>query len=145
MSAPPRVVVDASIAVKWVVTDNEPGVGDAMWLLERHARGDIVLAVPGVFRLEWLNALRMRGVAVPEILRASHELELSSLEWHDVDEALSFEAVSLAAAHDLTVYDAAYLALANRLDVALVTADRALAAAAGERHVHVVEFAPESG
>jgi predicted nucleic acid-binding protein len=114
-----------------------------MWLLERHAHGDIVLAVPGTFRLEWLNALLCRGLTVPDVLSAAHDLELSTLDWYEIDETLSFEAVALASTHALTVYDAAYLALANRLDAGLVTADPALARAAGERLVHVVDFKPE--
>jgi len=145
MSAAQGVVVDASIAVKWFLADRETDVDHALWLLELNARGQIRLSAPMHMRLETLNALLSRGMPIPEVLGAASDLEGFVLEWHDVDEALSIEAVSLAAAHDLTVYDAAYLALANRLDVALVTADRALAAAAGERHVHVVEFAPESG
>ncbi|MEI7814123.1 MAG: type II toxin-antitoxin system VapC family toxin [Coriobacteriia bacterium] len=142
--AAPVVVVDASIGVKWAVTEREDGVADAMWLLERHARGDIVLAVPGTFRLEWLNALVSRGLAVPDVLDAARDLERSALCWYEIDETLSFEAVALASAHSLTVSDAAYLALANRLDAGLVTADVALAHAAGDRLVHVVDFKPES-
>lgn len=138
--APPRVVVDASIAVKWVIREGEHAVDEARWLLELHARGDIVLAVPGTFRLEWLNALRYRSIPIPDILSASHELHMGALEWHEIDEALSFEAVSLAAAHGLTVYDAAYFALAERLDAGLVTEDRALAAAAGDRLMRVVDI-----
>jgi predicted nucleic acid-binding protein len=139
----PIVVVDASIGVKWAVTEREEGTGDAMWLLERHAHGDIVLAVPGTFRLEWLNALLSRGLSVPNVLSAAHDLELSTLDWYEIDETLSLEAVALASTHAVTVYDAAYLALANRLNAGLVTADAALARAAGERLVHVVDFKPE--
>lgn len=135
-----RLVVDASIAVKWAVEDGEAEAGNARWLLELHARGQIVLAVPGTFRLEWLNALRYRSLPTPDILSAGHELQRAALEWHEVDEALSLETVSLAATHGLTVYDAAYLALANRLDAGLVTADRALADAAGNRLVCVSEI-----
>lgn len=138
-----RVVVDASIAVKWVIAENECAVDDALWLLERHARGDLVIAVPGTLRLEWLNALHSRSLSTPDILSAAHELERATLEWHEIDEALSFEAVSLASVHHLTVYDAAYLALANHLDAGLVTGDRALAKAAGERLVHLVDIAGE--
>ena len=140
----PIVVVDSSIGLKWAVTEHEDGVGDAMWLLERHARGDIVLAVPGTFRLEWLKELLSRGLSVPNVLSAAHDLERSTLDWYEIDETLSFEAVALASTHALTVYDAAYLALANRLDAGLVTADAALAQAAGDRLVHVVDFKPEA-
>ena len=139
----PVVVLDASVAVKWDVTDGEENVEDAQWLLERHVRGDIVLAVPGMFRLEWLNALLSRKLSVPEVLAAAHDLQLAALDWHEVDEALSFEAVALASAHGLTIYDAVYLALAERLDAGLVTADSALAKAAGPRLMHVIDFKPE--
>ena len=140
----PVVVIDASVAVKWDVTVDEADVEDAQWLLERHVRGDLILAVPGTFRLEWLNALMSRRLIIPEVLDAAHDLQLARLEWHEVDEALSFEAVALASSHGLTVYDAVYLALAERLDAGLVTADRALAEAAGDRLMHVIDFKPEA-
>ncbi len=141
----PAVVVDASIGVKWEIWEDEDDVEDAQWLLERHARGDVLLCVPGIFRLEWLNALKSRGMSVPDILRSARQLEASRLEWHEVDEALSFEAVALASTHGLSIYDAAYLALAERLDASLVTADAALARAAGDRLAHVIDFKPEPG
>ena len=138
------VVVDTSISVKWFLTEREENVDHALWLLELNARGQITLSAPTHMRLEMLNVLVSRKVPYPEILSAASDLQGFSLDWYEIDEALSFEAVALASAHSLTVYDAAYLALANRLDAGLVTADVALAHAAGDRLVHVVDFKPES-
>jgi len=42
--------------------------------------------------------------------------------WH-ADEALGADCLRLAFAHDRTVYDCMYLALAHRLNARLVTAD----------------------
>ncbi len=140
MNAAHGVVVDASIAVKWFLAHQEADVDHALWLLELNARDQIRLSAPAHMRLETMNALVSRKMPIPEVLGAASDLEGFSLEWHEIDEALSFEAVSIAASHGLTVYDAAYLALANRLDAGLVTADRALAAAAGERRVSVVDL-----
>lgn len=137
------VVVDTSISVKWFLTEREENVDHALWLLELNARGQIALSAPTHMRLELLNVLVSRKVPFPEILTAAGDLQGFTLDWHEVDETLSFEAVALASTHSLTVYDAAYLALANRLDAGLVTADAALARAAGERLVHVVDFKPE--
>lgn len=144
MSAVHCIVVDASIAVKWFLHDREPDVDHALWLLELNARGQIGLTAPAHMRLETLNALVSRAMPIPEVLGAANDLEGFSLEWHGIDEALSFEAVSLASTHTLTVYDAVYLALANRLDAGLVTADAALARAAGKRLVQIVDFKPET-
>jgi predicted nucleic acid-binding protein len=137
------VVVDASISVKWFLAEREENVDHALWLLELNARGQIALSAPTHMRLELLNALVSRKVPSPEILTAASDLQGFTLDWYEIDETLSFEAVALASTHSLTVYDAAYLALANRLDAGLVTADAALARAAGERLVHVVDFKPE--
>lgn len=43
--------------------------------------------------------------------------------WHP-DEAVCTDAIRLALAHDRPVYDCMYLALAQRIGVRLVTADR---------------------
>lgn len=139
---PHAVVVDASIAVKWFLSEREENVEHALWLLELNARTQIVLCAPSHMRLETLNALVARKVPFRDVLAAAHDLQGFSLDWHEVDEMLSFEAVALASAHSLTVYDAAYLALADRLGAGLVTADAALARAAGDRLVHVVDFGP---
>jgi predicted nucleic acid-binding protein len=137
------VVVDTSISVKWFLAEREENVDHALWLLELNARGQIVLSAPTHMRLEMLNVLVSRRVPFPEILTAASDLQEFALDWYEIDETLSFEAVALASTHSLTVYDAAYLALANRLDAGLVTADAALARAAGERLVHIVDFKPE--
>lgn len=144
MSGPRQsIVVDASIGVKWFLADREANVEHALWLLELNAREQIALQAPMHMRLETLNALVSRKMPVPDVLTAAADLQGFALDWYEIDETLSFEAVALASTHALTVYDAAYLALANRLDAGLVTADAALARAAGERLVHVVDFKPE--
>ncbi|NTU70530.1 MAG: type II toxin-antitoxin system VapC family toxin [Coriobacteriia bacterium] len=138
------IVVDASIGVKWFLAEHEHNVEHALRLLELNGAGQIMLHAPSHMRLEIMNALVSRRAPTPEILTAAHDLEAFAVEWHDIDEALSFEAVALASSHSLTVYDAAYLALAHRLDAGLVTADRALAHAAADRLVQIVDFKPDA-
>lgn len=123
----PRLVIDTSVSFKWYMQDGEQGVAPAWELLERHRSGEVPLAAPEHMRLELLNALKSRRCKEAELLDASDHLELARLEWHPVDAQLSRAAGSIAAQYGLTLYDAAFAALAVELNCELVTADRRLA------------------
>ena len=71
------------------------------------------------------------------MFEAIHLLDRLGLETVDLDRPTILSAVDLAERHDLTPYDAMYLALADSIDGALMTFDRALRAAAGVRAVGV--------
>ena len=120
------MVVDSSVAVKWFVRDGEQGVEEAMALLEDHRARKRVLAAPSHLVLEVLNALRWRGLAAGELGAVARSLLGMRLELVP-SQALAVSAAELSVAHGLTVYDAAFAALALELDSELVTADRRLA------------------
>jgi predicted nucleic acid-binding protein len=118
-----RVVVDASVAVKWFVPEERsadarallaaehqllapdllwPEVGSALW--KKHRRGE----------LDHRTALRLlRDLARVPIERHATE------RWTEA-------ALELALRHGITVYDGLYLALAAGSGCRLVTADRRL-------------------
>lgn len=119
------IVVDASVAAKWYLL--EAGSDAALELLS----GPHLLFAPELIRLEVLAALTRRvrtGEAKPDEtrsrceswLRHAHSGALSLVPEHEIlDDALS---LSLGVPHNLQ--DCLYLAVARRLDAALVTADR---------------------
>lgn len=123
-----RLVVDSSIVFKWLVADRESHVAESWGLLQDHLAGTAVLATSAHMRLEVLNALKQRRFDSDALIRVSDVLEGFRLEWHPVDAQLSRAAASIAAEYGLTLYDAAFAALAVELDCELVTADRRLAA-----------------
>jgi predicted nucleic acid-binding protein len=89
------------------------------------------LHVPEHFHVEVLSALRRYAIRGELGERRATEALTALAELR----TLSYPAVELADAiwdmrASLTAYDAGYLALARRLDVGLLTLDRALAAAA---------------
>lgn len=127
-SSPPVLVVDSSVAVKWYVHEGEDHVDVAWGLLQDHHAERCVLAAPAHLRLELMNALKDRGYTGPMLSDACDRLDLACLDWHDIDGALVRAAAALSARHKLTLYDAAFAALALALDAELVTADRRLAA-----------------
>lgn len=125
MSTP--VVIDSSVAVKWVVRDRESDVEHALDLFGRHLRGDVTIHTPAHMRLEFLNALWSRRAHADALVLANEMLTGLELVWHPTEPTLAKAAALLADAYRLTIYDAVFAALANELDCELITADRALA------------------
>ena len=115
-----RLVVDASVAIKWLV--EEEGSDTAARLLE----GDHDLYAPRLMVSEVANVL-WRKARLGEIGRGEAGVLAAAvaempLRWSD-DEALGSDAARLAIALDRPVYDCVYLAFAHRIGAQLVTAD----------------------
>ncbi len=119
-----RLVVDASVAAKWLF--DEPGTDAALGL----RTPEFELLCPDLLFLEVGNVIwrKVRAEEVDEadgramvaaILEAPLQVESSA--------GLLPAAWEIAVRHDRSVYDGVYLALAVALDARLVTADRRLA------------------
>ena len=113
------LVVDASVALKWVV--EEEGSEAALALKGRD------LAAPSLLRVEAANALRT--LAAREAIAPAAALDLLSLlqeapmDLVEPDDALERRALAIALELGHPVYDCVYLALAERMGRRLVTAD----------------------
>ncbi len=120
------VVVDASVALKWVVA--EPGSEDAARLLDGRP-----LHAPPLLLVEAANALWVlarRGSIDPGgAADAFDHLRRAPFAALPPDD-LTWQALRLARALDHPVYDCVYLALALLREVPVVTADRRFVAAA---------------
>ena len=125
-------VADASTAISWVVSRQSTAVADR---LARQVSGGALFYVPVVWFFEVSNVLlilRRRGTITSEeyengravLCGASPVVEDQADQW-----ALTTTA-DLAAQLGLTVYDAAYLELAQRSHLALASRDGRLLAAA---------------
>jgi predicted nucleic acid-binding protein len=123
------VVIDASVAVKWVC--DEPDSEQASALLSNET-----LVAPAFWIVEASNALwrrrRLGELTEKQTLArldALHEAPVRALEDHRLVEA----ALRLANDLDHLVYDCLYLAAAIDLDTQVITADRRFEAAVGRR------------
>lgn len=118
-------VVDASVAVKWVVA--EEGAEDAATLLDGRPLLAPELILPECANILWKKATR--GEIAPD----EAELAADLLARMDVElighRPLMSGAVSLALELEHPAYDCAYLALALDRDVPMVTADKRFARA----------------
>ena len=136
-------VLDASVLVKWFV--EEPDTPPALSLKTAYLEGTCEVASLDFALLEVANALqRSKGFSAAEITRCCDELYALDLDLVALLPDLLHATVDLAARWNLTVYDAAYLALAKELGAQLITADRTLhtAVASLRRSTLLAEFAP---
>jgi len=130
-----RFVVDASVAVKWVVTEeNSPA---ALRFLEAgHA-----MAVPDLFFAEVASVFQKkcrRGEMIIEDAETALRCMLAiPLEAHAAQN-LAEDALRLSSRCGASVYDGIYLALAERQRCPLITADERLA-----RQVSATNFSEE--
>ncbi len=130
---PSARVVDANVLVKLFFP--EPGWQIARALLRVSVgAAPAIRAIPEFTYLECANVFWKwvrRGLVPVDLARALlPDLLALPLQVWPVTE-LSEPALAVALALDVTVYDAAYLALADRLSIPLITADAALVQKAG--------------
>ena len=119
------VVVDSSVAYKWLSAREEAAVAEANALLDAHDAGEIMLVAPTTLHVELANALRYSKWLTPaEALELVAELDGFQVELANIDAGLLERGARLAFAHGISVYDALFLALAEKLECPLVTADR---------------------
>jgi predicted nucleic acid-binding protein len=121
------VVSDASVVLKWFHAEGEEEVEPARALLEHYARQAIRLVVLDLTPYEVGNAL-LRGRARVAADRVAVVLDaLADICAQVTPTKIDLrEAAMLAERHRLTLYDAAYAAVAQARGAELVTLDEAL-------------------
>jgi len=122
------IVVDASVLAAALIDDGEHGE-----VVRGRLRGEVVCG-PELLDLEVLSVLRGR-TAAGHLLRSRARQALDDLGQLPIRRCshIPFLGRCWELRDNLTVYDAAYVALAELLDVPLVTADVRLSRATGPR------------
>ncbi len=135
------LVVDASVAVKWLVAEEHSAEAD------RLLQDDDELHAPRLMVSEIANAL-WRKVRAGEVERNHAPVLMAAvshmpIHWSS-DETVCADAVRIAVALDRPAYDCIYLALAHRLGAKLITADRRFAnAVAATEHGGAILTLPD--
>jgi len=121
--------VDASIVAKWVLPD-EPHQENAVKLMEDYVSGTAELCAPSFISQEIANALwravKLRRISDEDAqvsLKALNDMqiELYELDWDQLSQTLK-----IACKLNLTIYDASYLFLTQKVKSRLITADNKL-------------------
>ncbi len=121
------VVSDANVALKWFHSEGEEEVEPARALLAGQRERTVALRILDLTPYEIGNALLHRRLSVPAGRVAAVLDALSEICPTIAPTSEDFgEAAALAEEHQLTLYDAAYAAVARRRGAQLVTLDRKL-------------------
>ncbi len=129
-------VLDCSVTLPWFLEDERTVFTDSLLFAAKHTE----YWVPGIWCLEFPNALlvaeRRRRIERPRRIEALEQIPKLRIK---VDaEPVDLKSVSaVAEKHDLSTYDAAYLELALRQGLGLITLDRDLADAASAEGIPV--------
>ncbi len=132
-------VLDTSVIIKWFYHENEPDLEPALLLREAYLQGELDVIIPDLLIYEFGNFLRFgSGMTTAQMDETMRNLWSLGLAVYPLDESLSQEMARIAGEHDLTVYDAAFLALSKKLSATLVTADRLIHERAGGKNAVVL-------
>ncbi len=118
-------VIDSSIVTKWFMIEDDSKV--ALGVRDQFATRKLKLAVPTLLFYEVMDALRFSGVFnETDLSTAARSLSKYQFEiWRPVGKFLELSA-QLGIRENVTVYDACYVALAQRKGSRLITEDKEL-------------------
>ena len=115
-----ELVVDASVVVKWYIPEQHHE--QARGLRDAYLDGTFDLFAPALMPFEAVNALRYSGYYDGERLEeASKSLPEYGIDLVPFNE--TGPVAEIATNFGITIYDAAYVALAQKLDTKAYTAD----------------------
>lgn len=116
-----KKIVDASVALKWFL--KEENSDKAEKLLKAHIESEILLVIPELFFYEVINGLRYKKTTFENIRKAVIELFNLQLHCESISENLMIRIAEISLWHNLTVYDATYVCLAEKMNAKLITTD----------------------
>jgi len=133
-------VIDASIALKWIVSESDSDAADA--LADQSRQAMIRLLALDLLLYELANILIRKFHASSTAAKKGIETVLDTgIELRSPGFPLVCRCIEIAEAQGLSGYDAAYAALAADTGATLVTADRKLAAAAKPERFKTISLA----
>src|SRR5215831_15218332 len=121
MIAPPTLVPDASVLLKWVMdSEDEEDRDRALEIREAWLSGRCEIALPSLWFFEVGNIL---GMKQPKLAASLMQLLIDYGFEEETPEAIGAKAFELMRSFKVTFYDAAYHAVAIKRTGTMITAD----------------------
>jgi len=119
------LVPDTSVIVKWFTKEEDRD--KAIKIREKFVNGEIEIAAPDLIIYELSNALRFNPAFNQEDVKEAIQ-SILDLDFEIITplQTTTDKAIELAFEYNITIYDAFYVALADELDYAIITADKKL-------------------
>jgi predicted nucleic acid-binding protein len=137
-----RVVADASVLVKIFL--NEEYSDQAIALRDAYVSGCIAMFEPSLVIYEVLNAIRYTNARkftleqLKTVIQSLHQYQFSTAE---INQEFAAKSAEISLKYGISIYDAAYIALAETTGSEFYTADDRLIKVVGLRFVkHIKEF-----
>lgn len=123
-----RIVIDASVALKWYLADEEHG-HKALAILDKYVSNKIAILAPSLLEYEVINGLliaKKRGrIQEDKVLMAADGFTSLELDLRNIS-FLYPKVIQYSRLFSRSAYDSSYLALADDEKAPFVTADRGI-------------------
>ena len=136
MARSDRIVVGASVVVKWFV--EEENTEKALDILDNYSEGKVDLISAQLMPFEVMNSLRYNPtLGIQDIMRIGESLSKLQIGLFPLVDGLYAQSMRIAIEYGTTVYDASYLSPAISADCLMYTSDAKFAGKVG-RNEHLV-------
>lgn len=123
MTKKKSLVVDTSVMVKWINSQNEESLSQAYKILKDTEAGKIELLAPELAKYEIGNALVYKGMPLPASkisLSTTYSLPITFIP---LNQEMANETMEIATENKITYYDASFIDLAKEKKAILITAN----------------------
>lgn len=117
----PTLVIDSSIAFKWLVTKNEVNVKEADKILQDFISGKVKIIMPEIAKYEIGNALLRKGMDIDYMKIALNGFYALPLEFKNETAEFCKTTIEIAAKYNLSYYDASFITQAKLQKADLIT------------------------
>jgi predicted nucleic acid-binding protein len=119
-----RYVPDTSVVVKWFSRHDENDLARALSFREKVLNGECSITIPSLLFYELANALRFNpNLSAEDVDDATASIFDMEFDVRESSAEILIPTVQIAYAHNITVYDACFLATARLAQATFITAD----------------------
>ena len=121
MSRKKQLVIDSSVSVKWINSQDEKYLDKADQVLTATRDGKVELLAPELSKYEIGNVLWKKRMELPSALSSLtcyYSIPINFISWNP---ELAGKSMEIAIENEITYYDACFLALADKFNAPLLT------------------------